>query len=93
MAVTVLIPTTLRAYTDRKSEIDFEGKTVGEVLKKLVDTYPDSKKSLFDEEGKPRSFVNVFLEEKNIKNLNGLDTEAKDGDTIMLIPAIAGGRE
>ena len=93
MAVTVLIPTTLRAYTDRKSEIDFEGKTVGEVLQNLVKTYPDSKKSLFDEDGKPRSFVNVFLGETNIKNLNGLDSEAKDGDTIMLIPAIAGGRE
>ncbi len=92
MAVTVLIPTTLRAYTDRKSEIDFEGATVGEVLKNLVTAYPDSKKSLFDEDGKPRSFVNVFLGETNIKSLKGLDSETRDGDTIMLIPAIAGGR-
>ena len=91
MAVTVLIPTTLRAYTDRKSEIDFDGATVGEVLGKLVAAYPDSKKSLFDEDGKPRSFVNVFLGETNIKNLNGLDSATKGGDTIMLIPAIAGG--
>ena len=91
MAVTVLIPTTLRAYTDRKSEIDLDGGTVGEVLQKLVALYPDSKKSLFDEDGKPRSFVNVFLGETNIKNLNGLDSATKDGDTIMLIPAIAGG--
>ncbi len=92
MAVTVLIPTTLRAYTERKSEIDLEGETVGKVLQNLVSLYPDSKKSLFDEEGKPRSFVNVFLGETNIKNLNGLDSETKNGDTIMLIPAIAGGR-
>ena len=91
MAVTVLIPTTLRAYTERKSEIDLDGNTVGEVLQKLVTLYPDSKKSLFDEDGKPRSFVNVFLGETNIKNLNGLDSATKDGDTIMLIPAIAGG--
>ncbi len=92
MAVTVLIPTTLRAYTDRKSEIDFEGANVGEVLKNLVSQYPDAKKSLFDEDGNPRSFVNVFLGETNIKNLSGLETATKDGDTIMLIPAIAGGR-
>lgn len=91
MAVTILIPTTLRAHTERKSEIDFEGSTVGEVLQKLVETYPGCKKSLFDEDGKPRSFVNVFLGETNIKNLSGLDSPTKDGDTIMLIPAIAGG--
>ncbi len=91
MAVTLLIPTTLRAYTERKSAIELTGETVSEVLRNFVNAYPDSKKSLFDENGQPRSFVNVFLGERNIKQLDGLDSPVKDGDTIMLIPAIAGG--
>lgn len=91
MAVTVLIPTTLRSFTNQNSEIELEGKTVGEVIQALVDEYPETKKAVFDETGKPRAFVNVFVGEENIKKLNGYDTEVKEGDVIMLIPAIAGG--
>jgi adenylyltransferase/sulfurtransferase len=91
MAVTVLIPTTLRSFTNRRSEIKLDGKTVREVIQALADEYPDTKKAIFDENGTPRAFVNVFVNENNIKNLNGYDTEVKDGDELMLIPAIAGG--
>lgn len=91
MAVTVLIPTTLRSFTNHRSEIELDGKTVAEVLLALTDEYPETKKAIFDENGKPRAFVNVFVGEKNIKNLNGYETEVEDGDEIMLIPAIAGG--
>lgn len=91
MAVTVLIPTTLRSFTNRRSEILLEGKSVGEVISNLADEYPDARKAIYDEEGKLRSFINVFLGEDNIKKLDGFDTEVKDGDTIMLVPAIAGG--
>lgn len=90
--VTVLIPTTLRSFTNRRSELELEGRTVGEVIQALVDEYPETKKAIFDETGKPRAFVNVFVGEKNIKTLNGYDTEVRDGDEIMLIPAIAGGK-
>jgi adenylyltransferase/sulfurtransferase len=91
MAVTVLIPTTLRSFTNRRSEIKLDGKTVREVIRSLADEYPETKKAIFDENGTPRAFVNVFVNENNIKNLDGYDTEVKDGDEVMLIPAIAGG--
>lgn len=91
MAVTVLIPTTLRSFTNRSSEIQLEGETVGEVIQALADEYPEIKKAIFDENGAPRAFINVFVGEENIKKLEGYDTKVNDGDEIMLIPAIAGG--
>ena len=91
MSVSVLIPTTLRAFAQSQSEIELEGENVGEVLNALADNYPEIKKTIFDEDGKIRAFVNVFVGDTNIKELNQLDTPIKDGDEIMLIPAIAGG--
>lgn len=91
MAVTVLIPTTLRIFTNQRSEIELDGTTVEEVLAALSDEYPETKKVLFDESGQLRSFINIFVNENNIKNLQGYQTTVKDGDEIMLIPAIAGG--
>lgn len=91
MAVTVLIPTTLRIFTNQRSEIGLDGTTVEEVLAALSDEYPETKKALFDESGQLRSFINIFVNENNIKNLQGYQTTVKDGDEIMLIPAIAGG--
>ena len=91
MAITVLIPTTLRAFTNHRSEIILEGNTVSEVIQALSDEYPDTKKALFDENGQLRDFVNVFVGSENIKNLNGFETKLKSGDEVMLIPAIAGG--
>jgi len=91
MAVTVLIPTTLRIFTNQRSEIELDGTTVEEVLAALSDEYPETKKALFDESGQLRSFINIFVNENNIKNLQKYQTTVKDGDEIMLIPAIAGG--
>jgi adenylyltransferase/sulfurtransferase len=107
MAVTILIPTALRAFTDRKSEVAAEGATVGAVIRSFAEAYPDIKPHLYQDgfgEQAPadagpadlgplglRSFINVFLGETNIKNLQGLATPVKEGDTIMLVPAIAGG--
>ncbi len=91
MSVTVLIPTTLRIFTNQQSEIRLEGETVREVTSALSDEYPETKKALFDESGQLRSFVNIFVNSDNIKNLQGYDTTVKDNDEIMLIPAIAGG--
>lgn len=68
-----------------------EGSNVAEILQALTDEYPETKKAVFDEDGKLRSFVNVFVGDTNIKNLQGYETPVKDGDEIMLIPAIAGG--
>jgi adenylyltransferase/sulfurtransferase len=91
MAVTVLIPTALRVFAERKAEVSSNGKTAGEVLQNLVKTYPQLKKHLFSEEKKLRSFINIFLGDTNIKNIKGLETKLKDGDVLMIIPAIAGG--
>lgn len=91
MAVTVLIPTTLRLFTNQRSEVALEGQTVGQIIEAFSDEYPETKKALFDESGKLRSFVNIFLNGDNIKKLQGYETAVRDGDEIMLIPAIAGG--
>ncbi|MDR1596799.1 MAG: MoaD/ThiS family protein [Treponema sp.] len=90
MAVTLLIPTALRNFTDRKSEVIAEGATVGEAIRNFADAYPDIKQHLY-QGAELRSFINVFVGENNIKNLQGLDTKVTGGETIMLVPAIAGG--
>lgn len=93
MAVKVFIPTTLRLFTNQRSEIELEGTTAKEVIRSLADEYPETKKALYDENEELRAFINVFVNSDNIKNLIGWDTPVKDGDEIMLIPAIAGGSE
>jgi len=87
----LLIPTALRLYTDGLSEVHENGNTVGEVIHSLAAQYTDLKKHLFNDAGKLRSFVNVYLNEEDIRQKNGLDTPVTKSDTIMLIPSIAGG--
>jgi MoaD family protein len=91
MAVTVLIPAALRAFTDRQSEIEVEADTIGKAIGEVAQKFPDIKKHLYKEDNSLRDFINVFLGEENIKNRDGLDTKVNNGDTIMLVPAIAGG--
>lgn len=91
MAVTILIPSALRAFTQRQSETDVQASTVGEAIKALAEKYPDIEKHLYNGENL-RDFINVFLGDENIKKLNGLDTKLNDGDELMIVPAIAGGR-
>lgn len=92
MSVTILIPSALRPFTDRKSELEAEGATVGEALANLVGQYPDLKRQIYEDDGKLRGFVNVFVEGTDVKKLNGLDTPVAAGASVMLVPAIAGGR-
>jgi molybdopterin converting factor small subunit len=90
--MTVLrIPTPLRAYTSGKSEVNVTGSKISETLTDLTSQYPALKPHLFNEGGDLRPFVNLFVGENNIKDLQGVDTPIKDGDRIMLIPSIAGG--
>jgi adenylyltransferase/sulfurtransferase len=88
--VTILIPTALRSFTDRRGEVQVEGSTAGEALAALADLYPDIRQHLY-QDGQLRSFINVFAGETNIKNLEGLDTKVAPGAELMLVPAIAGG--
>lgn len=89
--ISILIPTALRGFTDRQSEVEADAATAGEAVLALTEKFPDIKKHLYDEDNKLRSYINLYVGETNIKNLNGLDTPVPDGGTVMLVPAIAGG--
>ena len=91
MSVSVLIPSALRAFVYRHSEIEAEGATVGEALAHVAAQYPDLKHQIYEDDTKLRGFVNVFVDGTNIKKLNGLDTPVAAGATVMIVPAIAGG--
>ncbi len=85
------IPTPLRVYTNGQSDVNVNGASISEVLSDLTTQYPTIKPHLFNDSGDLRPFVNLFVGEHNIKDLQGVDTAVKDGDRIMLIPSIAGG--
>jgi len=91
MAILILVPAALRAFTDRKGEVEVEGATVEEAIAALAADYPDIKLHLYDDDGILRSYINLYIGETNIKSLRGLETPLNAGDTVMLIPAIAGG--
>ncbi|MBK7930466.1 MAG: MoaD/ThiS family protein [Bryobacterales bacterium] len=88
----VMIPTPLRQYTDKKDSVEVAGATVGEILGTLTTTYPDLKKNLYNDEGKLRSFVNVYVNDEDIRYLSKDKTEVAAGDTVTIVPSIAGGR-
>jgi adenylyltransferase/sulfurtransferase len=91
MNTTIRIPTPLRTYTGGMHEISVQGSTVGEALSHLTDQYPALRPHLFGSQGQLRAFVNLFLNDENIKDLQGTDTPIKESDRLMLIPSIAGG--
>lgn len=90
---TLRIPTPLRAYTGGQSEIQVQGQQVSAALQNLVGQYPALQPHLFSPDGKLRPYVNLFLEQDNIKDLQGLDTPLGENDRLLLIPSIAGGRQ
>ncbi len=91
MATRILIPTPLRAYTDKKEAVLAEGETVGEVLDHLTSTYGALRKHLYTDDGKLRAFVNVYLNDEDIRYLQQEKTALKENDTVSIIPSIAGG--
>lgn len=91
MAVRVFVSATLRSFTDKKAVLDLEGDTAGQVLQNLMDEYPDTRKGLFDDMRNLRDFVNVYLNDKNINDLEGLETKVGKTDELLLLPVIAGG--
>ncbi len=93
MAITVRIPTALRRVTQGQGEVQVEAKTIAELIEKLEEEFPGIKERLVDETGEIRKFVNFFVNDEDIRFLKGKDTELKDGDTVAIIPAIAGGKE
>ena len=91
MSIRVRIPTQLRPLAGGQSEVSVEGATVGEVLKALDAAHPGFQDRLFDESGTLRRFVNVFVDEEDVRFLNGVDTEVRAGQVISVVPAVAGG--
>jgi len=91
MGIKILIPTPLRPYTGKQSTADVAGQTVGEALSNLVTQHPDLRRHLLDEDGKLRPFVNVYLNDDDIRYLDKEATPAKDTDTITIVPSVAGG--
>ncbi len=90
MATRISIPTALRQFADNKNSLSVEGATVGEALKQLTTTYPDLGTQLFAN-GELRNFVNVYVNDDDVRYLQGMNTELGARDEISIIPAIAGG--
>jgi len=91
MAVTVRIPTTMRPIAGGASTVAVEGSTLAEVLKALDAAHPGFADRLFDENGALRRFVNVFVSDDDVRYLDGLSTPVPDGETVSIMPAVAGG--
>ena len=91
MSVTIRIPTTLRTLTGGSAQVEVEGSTVGEVLSALEAAHPGFKERLFDDDGSLRRFVNVFVADDDVRYLDGVGTPVPDGETVSIIPAVAGG--
>ncbi|HWY47327.1 MAG TPA: ThiF family adenylyltransferase, partial [Bryobacteraceae bacterium] len=87
----ILIPTPLRQYAGKQDAVQLAGQTVGEVLQSLTSQYSDLRRHLYNDEGKLRSFVNVYVNDEDIRYLSKEATPLKDGDTVSIVPSIAGG--
>ena len=88
---TIRIPKVLQPHTGGQSEVEAGGSNVGEVLRTLTAAHPDTEAQLFGEEGELNRYVNVYLNDEDVRVLNGLDTAVTDGDTVVILPAMAGG--
>lgn len=93
MAVTITIPTALRQYAAGKATVVLEADNVGALLRGLVEQHPTLGKHLFGEDGRLRSFVNVYVGDEDIRYLAGEATPLQAGETVSIIPAIAGGTQ
>lgn len=91
MPVKVRIPTPLMKLTNNQAEISAEGETIADILNNLESQFVGIKERICEEDGTPRRFINIYLNEEDIRFLEGEKTKIKDGDEISIIPAIAGG--
>jgi sulfur-carrier protein len=89
---TIRIPPVLRQHTGGRPEVQADGSNVGEVLRALTADHPETESQLFGEDGDLNRYVNVYLNDEDVRVLDGLDTGVSDGDTVVILPAMAGGR-
>src|SRR5258708_38183239 len=91
MSVTIVIPTALRQFAGGQHEVKVEAATAGEALNLLTVSHAELRRHLFNDQNTLRNLVNVYLNDEDIRHHNGPDTPVKDGDTILIVPSIAGG--
>ena len=91
MGVVIEIPSALKQYVNDQDEVEVSGSSVEEAIGALVAEYTELKVNLFDENGKIRSFINVYLNDDDIRYADGLKSEVQDGDFIQIVPSVAGG--
>ncbi len=89
--VTLRIPTPLRSYTEEQSAVEVTGTTVAKALKALVDRYPDLRENLYTDDGDLRQFVNIYVDDEDIRYQDGPQTALDEGDEVSIVPSIAGG--
>jgi MoaD family protein len=87
----VRIPPVLRSSTGGEKEVEAAGDNIGDVLRSLIDQHPDTQSQLFSGDGELNRYVNVYLNDEDVRVLGGLDTEVGGGDVVMILPAMAGG--
>ncbi len=92
MSIEIRLPTALRAFADKQEKITVDAKNVGEALEQLFSKHERLRQQLMSSDGKLRSFVNVYVNDDDARDKQGLATTIRDGDTILIVPAIAGGR-
>jgi len=88
---TIKVPPVLRQHTGGEAEVAVEGGTVGEVLRALAERHPATREQLFSDDGDLNRFVNVYLNDEDVRVLEGLETSASESDTVHILPAMAGG--
>ncbi|MFB3918005.1 MAG: ubiquitin-like small modifier protein 1 [Terriglobales bacterium] len=89
----IIIPTPLRQYAQKKAAVDVPARTVGEALQALTAQNPELRKHLYSEDGRLRAFVNVYLNDEDIRYLDKENTPVREEDTLSIVPSIAGGKE
>lgn len=89
---TVKIPPVLRAQTGGEAELQTSGSTVGDVLRLLAETHPGTRSQLFSDGGDLNRYVNIYLNDEDVRVLDGLDTTVSESDTVVILPAMAGGQ-
>ena len=92
MSVTVTIPTPLRSFTGGRDAVELQGGTVGEVLDGLLSAHGGLKRHLVQDDGRLRNFVNLYLNDTDIRQLDSTATPVREGDVLTIVPSIAGGR-
>ena len=92
MAVTVKLPTILRKHAGNEAKVSAEGTTLGAILANLESQYPGITKNVISEDGGLHRFINVYVNDEDVRYLGSLETPVKDGDTVSILPAVAGGR-